>query len=73
MPGRASFRATGSAACSHRPASQACAPKDEAEPAPEADPEPEPDRDQERLTILRMVEQGQITPKEAEMLLEALE
>ena len=34
---------------------------------------PEPDRDQERLTILKMVEQGQITPREAEMLLEALE
>jgi hypothetical protein len=34
---------------------------------------PEPDRDQERLTILKMVEQGQITPREAEMRLEALE
>jgi hypothetical protein len=33
---------------------------------------PEPDRDQERLTILKMVEQGQITPRDAEMLLEAL-
>lgn len=33
---------------------------------------PEPDREEERLTILRMVEQGQITPEEAEMLLDAL-
>jgi hypothetical protein len=35
-------------------------------------PEPEPDLDDERLSILRMVEQGQITPEEAEMLLDAL-
>jgi hypothetical protein len=35
--------------------------------------EPEPDLDEERLSILRMVEQGQITPQEAEMLLDALE
>lgn len=33
---------------------------------------PEPDREEERLTILRMVEQGQIAPEEAEMLLDAL-
>ena len=46
-------------------------PGGDAEPVAEA--EPGPDRDQERLTILKMVEQGQITPKEAEMLLEALE
>ena len=32
-----------------------------------------PDIDEERLSILRMVEQGQITPVEAEMLLDALE
>jgi hypothetical protein len=32
-----------------------------------------PDRDEERLSILRMVEQGQISPQEAEMLLDALE
>jgi hypothetical protein len=32
-----------------------------------------PDLDEERLSILRMVEQGQITPEEAEMLLDALE
>jgi hypothetical protein len=36
------------------------------------DREPEPDLDDERLSILRMVEQGQITPEEAEMLLDAL-
>jgi hypothetical protein len=35
-------------------------------------PEPEPDLDEERLSILRMVEQGQISPEEAEMLLDAL-
>jgi hypothetical protein len=35
--------------------------------------EPEPDLDAERLSILRMVEKGQITPKEAEMLLDALQ
>jgi hypothetical protein len=34
--------------------------------------EPQPDPDDERLTVLRMVEQGQITPEEAEMLLDAL-
>ena len=34
--------------------------------------EPEPDLDDERLSILRMVEQGQINPEEAEMLLDAL-
>jgi hypothetical protein len=34
--------------------------------------EPEPELDDERLSILRMVEQGQITPTEAEMLLDAL-
>ncbi|MFC2037448.1 hypothetical protein ACFLYD_05705, partial [Chloroflexota bacterium] len=34
--------------------------------------EPGPDLDEERLSILRMVEQGQITPQEAEMLLDAL-
>jgi hypothetical protein len=32
-----------------------------------------PDIEEERLSILRMVEQGQITPEEAEMLLDALE
>jgi hypothetical protein len=32
-----------------------------------------PDLDEERLSILKMVEQGQITPEEAEMLLDALE
>jgi hypothetical protein len=35
-------------------------------------PEPEPDLDEERLSILKMVEQGQITPEDAEMLLDAL-
>lgn len=35
-------------------------------------PEPEPDLDEERLSILRMVERGQIAPEEAEMLLDAL-
>jgi hypothetical protein len=39
-----------------------------AEPA-----EPGPNLDEERLSILKMVEQGQITPEEAEMLLDALE
>lgn len=34
---------------------------------------PELDLDEERLSILRMVEQGQITPEEAEMLLDALQ
>ncbi len=32
-----------------------------------------PDLDEERLSILRMVEQGQITPEDAEMLLDALD
>ena len=32
-----------------------------------------PATDEERLSILRMVEQGQISPEEAEMLLDALE
>jgi hypothetical protein len=44
--------------------------------ADEGVPEPgeaEPDLDEERLAILRMVEQGQITPAEAEMLLDALQ
>jgi len=31
------------------------------------------DLDEQRLSILKMVEQGQITPEEAEMLLDALE
>lgn len=35
--------------------------------------EPEPDLEEERLSILRMVEQGQITPQDAEMLLDALD
>jgi hypothetical protein len=35
--------------------------------------EPEPALDEERLSILKMVEQGQISPQEAEMLLDALE
>jgi E3 ubiquitin-protein ligase DOA10 len=34
---------------------------------------PEYDLEQERLSILRMVEQGQIAPQEAELLLDALE
>lgn len=42
-----------------------------AEDAAEA-ADPDPDRDQERLTILKMVEHGQIRPEEAEMLLDAL-
>jgi hypothetical protein len=36
-------------------------------------PDAGPDLDEERLSILRMVEQGQISPEEAEMLLDALE
>jgi hypothetical protein len=36
------------------------------------DREPGLDLDDERLSVLRMVEQGQITPEEAEMLLDAL-
>lgn len=35
-------------------------------------PQPEPDLDEERLSILRMVERGQITPEDAELLLDAL-
>lgn len=35
--------------------------------------EPGPDLDEERLTVLRMVERGQITPEEGEMLLDALQ
>jgi hypothetical protein len=35
--------------------------------------EPGPDLDEERLSILRMLEQGQIAPEEAEMLLDALQ
>jgi hypothetical protein len=35
--------------------------------------DPGPDLDEERLSILKMVEQGQIAPAEAEMLLDALE
>lgn len=34
---------------------------------------PSPNLDEERLSILRMVEQGQITPEDAEMLLDALQ
>jgi DUF4097 and DUF4098 domain-containing protein YvlB len=37
------------------------------------DDEPSPNLDQERLAILRMVENGQIDPEEAEKLLDALE
>lgn len=36
-------------------------------------PEEASDLDEQRLSILKMVEQGQITPEEAEMLLDALE
>jgi hypothetical protein len=36
-------------------------------------PDAGPDLEEERLSILRMVEQGQISPEEAEMLLDALE
>jgi hypothetical protein len=36
-------------------------------------PDAGPNLDEERLSILRMVEQGQISPEEAEMLLDALE
>jgi hypothetical protein len=44
------------------------------EPGQAQEPEePEPDIEEERLSILRMVEQGQIKPEEAEMLLDALE
>jgi hypothetical protein len=39
----------------------------------EEDYEPGPDLDEERLSILRMVERGQITPEEGEMLLDALQ
>jgi hypothetical protein len=40
---------------------------------PEPGLEPGPDLDEERLSILRMLEQGQIAPEEAEMLLDALQ
>jgi hypothetical protein len=43
------------------------------EPAAEAAASAGVDLDAERLSILRMVEQGQIAPEEAEMLLDALE
>jgi hypothetical protein len=47
------------------------------DPAEEAyeeyEAEPGPDIDEERLSILRMLEQGQIAPEEAEMLLDALQ
>lgn len=39
----------------------------------EYETEPGPDLDEERLSILRMLEQGQIAPEEAEMLLDALQ
>jgi hypothetical protein len=39
----------------------------------EAEGQPGPDLDEERLSILRMLEQGQISPEEAEMLLDALQ
>lgn len=39
----------------------------------EGEVEPGPDLDEERLSILRMLEQGQIAPEEAEMLLDALQ
>ena len=49
----------------------------EGDPAEDAyeeyEAEPGPDLDEERLSILRMLEQGQIAPEEAEMLLDALE
>jgi hypothetical protein len=38
----------------------------------EHEAEPGPNLDEERLSILRMLEQGQIAPEEAEMLLDAL-
>jgi hypothetical protein len=40
---------------------------------PDGPPAPAPGLDEERLSILRMVEQGQISPEEAEMLLDALQ
>jgi len=43
------------------------------EPYEEYEAEPGPDLDEERLSILRMLEQGQIAPEEAEMLLDALQ
>jgi coproporphyrinogen III oxidase len=43
------------------------------EPAAEVAASASADLDAERLSILRMVEQGQIAPEEAEMLLDALE
>ncbi len=39
----------------------------------DAPADPGPNLDEERLSILKMVEQGQVTPAEAEMLLDALE
>jgi hypothetical protein len=44
------------------------------EPTSESErvPEPTPNLEEERLSVLRMVEQGQITPEEAEMLMDAL-
>ncbi|MFN2166017.1 MAG: hypothetical protein ACK2U9_07120, partial [Anaerolineae bacterium] len=49
----------------------------EDEPAGDAyqeyEADPGPDLDEERLSILRMLEQGQIAPEEAEMLLDALQ
>jgi nucleotide-binding universal stress UspA family protein len=49
----------------------------EGDPAEDAyeeyEAEPGPNLDEERLSILRMLEQGQIAPEEAEMLLDALQ
>ena len=46
----------------------------EGEPdVPMAEAAPAPSTDEERLSILRMVEQGQITPEDAELLLDALD
>lgn len=42
-------------------------------PVEDYEAEPGPDLDEERLSILRMLEQGQIAPEEAEMLLDALQ
>jgi hypothetical protein len=62
------------AAQGRQPAAQAGAAAWQEEGAPaSAGVEPGPDLEEERLSILRMVEQGQITPEEAEMLLDALE
>ena len=43
------------------------------DPAEDYEAEPGPDLDEERLSILRMLEQGQISPQDAEMLLDALQ